>query len=195
MRKPSLFLVLVLIVDLFSSCAGVFYHSDSRASAAASNLMLNGSFENSTTTLDSTWTGVTDSAPVGWSLWVPTGSGKGTNKTANIKIDVGTAHEGTRSMLFDAFATSRISINQGVTSVIPGKSYRLKVWLKTDNVTGQGAYFRTQYYNTAKVGDGPSSPKITGTQDWSLQQVLLTMPANATKLVIEPFLETGKGVR
>ncbi|OME01437.1 hypothetical protein BSK64_21605 [Paenibacillus odorifer] len=193
MRKPSLFLVLVLIVDLFSSCGGVLYPSHSRASAAASNLMLNGSFENTTTALDSTWTGVTDAAPVGWSLWVPTGSGKGTNKTANIKIDAGTAHEGTRSMLFDAFATSRISINQGVTSVIPGKSYRLKVWLKTDNVTGQGAYFRTQYYNTAKVGDGPSSPKITGTQDWSMQQVLLTMPANATKLVIEPFLETGKG--
>ncbi|WHY20831.1 polysaccharide lyase family 8 super-sandwich domain-containing protein [Paenibacillus sp. G2S3] len=193
MRKSSLVLVLVLIVDLFSSCVGIHYNADGKASAAASNLILNGSFENTTSALNATWTGVTDSAPVGWSLWVPTGSGKGTNKTANIKIDAGTAHDGTRSMLFDAFSTSRISINQGVTSVIPGKSYRLKVWLKTDNVTGQGAYFRTQYYNTAKVGDGPSSPKITGTHDWTLQQVLLTMPANATKLVIEPFLETGKG--
>ncbi|MCZ8511099.1 polysaccharide lyase beta-sandwich domain-containing protein [Paenibacillus filicis] len=155
--------------------------------------MTNGSFEQTTSVLDANWSGVTSPAPAGWGLWIPTGSGKAPNQTVNVTLDPTQYHEGSKSILFDAFATSRVSVSQSVTSVTAGKSYRLKMWVKTDNVTGTGAYFRTQYYNTSKVGDGPASAKLLGTNDWTLQQVFMTIPAGVTRLVIEPFLETGKG--
>lgn len=191
MRKTSLVLALMLGIDLLSASNGSF--TAGVASAASTNLMLNGSFEETTSTVSGAWKGIADPIPVHWDLWIPTGSGKEPNKTATVKIDTEHSHEGKQSLLFDAFNTSRVSVKQVVTSLTAGKSYKLKLWLKTDNVSGQGVYFRTQYYNTAKVGDGPASEKWTGTRDWTMQQVVLTIPETTTKLTIEPFLETGKG--
>ncbi|NRF91647.1 hypothetical protein HQN89_11530 [Paenibacillus frigoriresistens] len=193
MRKVSMLVAVCLIFSLVGSYIPFYENAILKAEAAAVNQMTNGSFEQSTTTTDAAWSGVASPVPVGWGLWIPTGSGKAPNKTVNVMLDRATYHEGSKSILFDAFATSRVSVNQSVTTVTAGKSYRLKVWVKTENVTGIGAYFRTQYYNTSKVGDGPASAKLLGTKDWTLQQVFMTIPAGVTKLVIEPFLETGKG--
>lgn len=193
MRKVSMLLAVSLIFSMVGSHIPFYENAILKAEAAAVNQMTNGSFEQTTPTTDASWSGVTSPVPVGWGLWIPTGSGKAPNKTVNVMLDPTTYHEGSKSILFDAFATSRVSVNQSVTTVTAGKSYRLKVWVKTDNVTGAGAYFRTQYYNTSKVGDGPASAKLLGTKDWTLQQVFMTIPTGVTKLVIEPFLETGKG--
>ncbi|MDR6553364.1 polysaccharide lyase family 8 super-sandwich domain-containing protein [Paenibacillus qinlingensis] len=190
-KKVSMLLAVNLLWSLVASSAPFYESATKKAEAAAVNLMTNGSFEQAATTTDANWSSA--SAPVGWGLWIPTGSGKAPNKTVNVTLDNTTAHEGSKSVLVDAFATSRVSINQTVTSVAAGRSYRLKMWLKTENVTGTGAYFRTQFYNASKVGDGPSTPKLVGTNDWKMQQVFMTIPTNATKLVIEPFLETGMG--
>lgn len=193
MGKLSKLLSVSMISSLLLSSVPFYESAYPKAEAAAVNLMNNGGFEQTTTTPDASWNGIASPAPAGWGLWIPTGSGKAPNQTANISLDSTTYHEGSKSILFDAFATSRISVNQSVLTVAAGKSYRLKVWVKTENVTGTGAYFRTQFYNTSKVGDGPASAKLLGTKDWTLQQVFMTIPANVTKLVIEPFLETGKG--
>ncbi|CAH1213585.1 hypothetical protein PAECIP111891_03994 [Paenibacillus allorhizoplanae] len=190
-KKVSVLLAANLLFSVVASSVPFYESATNQAEAAAVNLMTNGSFEQATTATDANWTSV--NAPVGWGLWIPTGSGKAPNKTVNVTLDMAAAHEGSKSVLIDAFATSRVSINQTVTPVTAGKSYRLKMWLKTENVTGTGAYFRTQFYNASKVGDGPSTPKLLGTNDWKMQQVFMTIPTNATKLVIEPFLETGMG--
>jgi hyaluronate lyase len=192
-KKVSFLLTASLFLSVFASFTPYNESAINNAEAAAVNLMANGGFDQTTTTLDASWAGITTPAPVSWGLWIPTGSGKAPNKTANVALDLTTYHEGTKSLMFDAFATSRVSVNQSVTTVSAGKSYRLSMWVKTDNVVGTGAYFRTQYYNTSKVGDGPASPKLLGTNDWRLQQVFMTIPASTTKLVIEPFLETGTG--
>jgi len=192
-KKVSMLVLANLILNGATASPPFFVSATNRVEAASVNLMTNGGFEQTTTTLDANWSGVTTQAPSGWGLWIPTGSGKAPNKTVNVSLDHAVYHEGNSSILFDAFATSRVSVNQSVLTVVPGKSYRLKVWLKTDNVTGTGAYFRTQYYNTSKVRDGPASAKLLGTNDWTMQQVFMTIPSGVTKLVIEPFLETGKG--
>ncbi|MBA2938381.1 Ig-like domain-containing protein [Paenibacillus sp. CGMCC 1.16610] len=193
MGKMTKLLSVSMVSSLLVSFVPFYESAYPKAEAAAVNLLSNGGFEQTTTTLDASWNGITSLAPVGWGLWIPTGSGKAPNQTVNVSLDSTVFHEGSKSILFDAYATSRVSVNQSVLTVTPGKSYRLKVWVKTDNVTGTGAYFRTQYYNTSKVGDGPASAKLLGTKDWTMQQVFMTIPANVTKLVIEPFLETGKG--
>ncbi|MFD0693010.1 polysaccharide lyase family 8 super-sandwich domain-containing protein [Paenibacillus sp. GCM10027628] len=193
MRKVSMLVVVCLFFSMVATNISYYENAIESAEAATVNLMTNGSFEQTTTVPDASWNGVTSPAPSGWGLWIPTGSGKAPNKTVNVTLDSSTYHEGSKSILFDAFATSRVSVNQSVTTVTAGKSYRLKVWVKTDNVTGTGAYFRTQYYNTSKVGDGPASAKLLGTNDWTVQQVFMTIPAGVMRLVIEPFLETGKG--
>ncbi|MDR6882047.1 polysaccharide lyase family 8 super-sandwich domain-containing protein [Bacillus sp. 3255] len=193
MPRMSKLLSLSIVSSLLVSFVPFYESAYPKAQAAAVNLLNNGSFEQTTTTLDANWNGVTTPAPVGWGLWIPTGSGKAPNQTVRVSLDSTIYHEGSKSILFDAFATSRVSVNQSVLTVTPGKSYRLKVWVKTENVTGTGAYFRTQYYNTSKVGDGPASAKLLGTKDWTMQQVFMTIPSNVTKLVVEPFLETGKG--
>ncbi|MBE9918163.1 hyaluronate lyase [Paenibacillus donghaensis] len=167
--------------------------SSQKVQAEAANLVNNGGFEQTTATPDASWNGITSPASANWGLWIPTGSGKAPNQTAKVYLDTATYHEGQQSMAFDAFQTSRVSINQSVTKIAAGKSYRLKMWVKTESVIGTGAYFRTQFYNTSKVGDGPVSAQLLGTNDWTLQQVYMTIPSGVTKLVIEPFLETGTG--
>lgn len=186
-------LTIAMAADLWVAAIGTVGLGAGKAEATAFNLMQNGSFEQTTSAVTGAWVGVAQPIPVNWSVWIPTGSGKEPNKTTTVKIDTQQAYEGNQSLLFDAFTTSRVSVNQAVTSVLPGKSYRLSMWMKTDGVAGQGAYFRTQFYNTAKVGDGPATAKLTGTRDWTRQQVVLTVPDSATKLTVEPFLETGTG--
>lgn len=191
MRKISVLLAVSMFLFLVSP--GNFGVSDQTARAESVNLMDNGGFEQTASAPDASWSGVASPAPAYWALWIPTGSGKAPNQTARVYLDSATHHEGNQSIAFDAFETSRVSVNQKVTKIAAGKSYKLSMWVKTENVIGTGAYFRTQFYNTSKVGDGPASAKLLGTNDWTLQQVYMTIPAGVTKLVIEPFLETGTG--
>lgn len=163
------------------------------ATAETANLMDNGGFEQTASAPDASWNGIASPAPADWAVWIPSGSGKDPGKTVNVFLDSAVHHEGKQSMAFDALQTSRVSVNQKATKIAAGKSYKLSMWVKTENVAGTGAYFRTQYYNSSKVGDGPASNKLLGTNDWTLQQVYMTIPSGVTKLVIEPFLETGTG--
>lgn len=157
------------------------------AEETLTNLIPNGGFETTVTTTRNKWTNNIEPAG-GWSEWFASGSGK-------LTVDSAVAREGGKSVRIDHDASSRTALNITVP-VTPGQRYKLGAWIKTDNaVTSGGVFARTQYLDAAnkKVGDGPATAKLSGTNDWTLREAFMTVPAGATKLKIEPFFETGTG--
>ncbi|EJW17743.1 S-layer homology domain-containing protein [Paenibacillus alvei] len=190
-RILSLLLVVTIVVTFLPVSTGI------AMSSHVDNLFPNGDFE-STVAPSGTWTQYTDTnpAPVNWDTWIPVGSGKPTGRTVSVTVATYDSYSGQQSMLIDASGTSRVSIN-AKAPVESGKSYRLQVWYKTENIAGgNGAYFRTSVLNASntKLIDGPTSTKVYGTNDWTMQQVFITVPAGGAKFFVELFLEncTGK---
>ncbi|WP_374015989.1 polysaccharide lyase family 8 super-sandwich domain-containing protein [Paenibacillus thiaminolyticus] len=202
-RILSLLLVVTIAVTLLPVGTGVAMSSDAdnwrqdMNVFADVNLVPNGDFE-MTAAPSGTWIQYTDTnpVPVHWDTWIPVGSGKPPKKTVNVTVDTSTYYSGQQSMLIDASYTSRVSIH-AKAPVESGKSYRLQVWYKTENIAGgSGAYFRTSVLNAsnAKLIDGPGSTKVYGTNDWRMQQVFITVPTGGAKFFVELFFEncTGK---
>ncbi|WP_195575016.1 polysaccharide lyase family 8 super-sandwich domain-containing protein [Paenibacillus sp. 1001270B_150601_E10] len=163
---------------------------------ASANLVPNGDFE-TTEAANGTWVQYTDMnpVPVSWDTWIPIGSGKPANRTVTLTLDKDTQYRGEQSILIDAFKTSRVSLNVKAP-VEAGKSYRLQVWYKTENIEGgSGVYYRTSVQNSSgsKLTDGPGSSKVYGTNDWTMQQVFITVPSEGAKFFIEMFLENATG--
>ncbi|MDQ1914819.1 polysaccharide lyase family 8 super-sandwich domain-containing protein [Paenibacillus sp. GD4] len=154
--------------------------------AEETNLISNGGFETTVTTTRNKWVGNIE--PVGWTEWYASGSGKAA-------IDRTIVHEGSNSVRIEHASASRTAIS-GTFTVTPGQRYKLGIWIKTDNVVAaNGVFARTQYLDSSgkKVGDGPATAKLSGTNDWILKETFMTIPAGAAKLKIEPFFETGTG--
>lgn len=186
----SLLLVVAIVVTFLPVGTGVAMSSN------VANLFPNGDFE-STAAPSGTWTQYTDTnpVPVNWDTWIPVGSGKPTGRTVSVTVATYHSYSGQQSMLIDASGTSRVSIN-AKAPVDAGKSYRLQVWYKTENIAGgSGAYFRTSVLNPSntKLIDGPTSTKVYGTNDWAMQQAFITVPAGGTKFFVELFLENSTG--
>lgn len=186
----SLLLAVAIVVTFLPVGTGVAMSSN------VANLFPNGDFE-STAAPSGTWTQYTDTnpAPVNWDTWIPVGSGKPAGRTVSVTVATYDSYSGQQSMLIDASGTSRVSIN-AKAPVDAGKSYRLQVWYKTENIAGgSGAYFRTSVLNPSntKLIDGPTSTKVYGTNDWAMQQAFITVPAGGTKFFVELFLENSTG--
>lgn len=149
------------------------------------NFIENGGFE--TTTSNSRWTN--NIGPDNWDVWIPSG-----NPVLTIDSDV--YHEGGNSISINASETSRADVLQDVP-VKSGQNYQLSFLFKTENIEASwgGLFVRTQYldHNGKKVSDGPSTEKIKGSHDWSLQEINLAIPIEASKLRIELFFETATG--
>jgi hyaluronate lyase len=150
------------------------------------NFAPNGSFEETIKTNRNVWTNNIE--PVGWSEWFPSGKPQAT-------VDQTVYYNGKQSILLESVTTGRAALTTTAT-ITPGKSYRLGIWIKTDQVvSSNGIFLRTQYVDGSgrKVGDGPKTEKLTGTNNWTLREIIFTAPSNAKKLKIEPFFETGTG--
>ncbi|WP_409341700.1 polysaccharide lyase family 8 super-sandwich domain-containing protein [Paenibacillus sp. MBLB4367] len=191
MRKKTAFVAAVTL--LFGTCSpavpgSVFsVNAVKAAEEAQTNLMPNGGFESTVTTTRNKWTNNIEPAG-GWGEWFASGSGK-------VTVDTAVYHEGSKSVRIDHDASSRTALNITVP-VTPGQRYKLGAWIKTDNAVSSGGVFaRTQYLDSAgkKVGDGPATAKLSGTNDWTQREALMSIPAGATKLKVEPFFETGTG--
>lgn len=197
-RLLSLLLVAAMLAAFMpvgSDVAMALETGDSQATSVI-NLFPNGDFE-LTAAPSGTWTQYTDTnpAPVNWDTWIPVGSGKPTGRTVSVTMDTYNHYSGQQSLLIDASKTSRVSIN-AKAPVEAGKSYRLQVWYKTENVAGgSGVYFRSSMLNSsgAKITDGPTSTKVYGTNDWTMQQVFITVPAGGAKYFVELFFENSTG--
>ncbi|WP_052737705.1 polysaccharide lyase family 8 super-sandwich domain-containing protein [Bacillus sp. SA1-12] len=149
------------------------------------NLIQNGGFE--TTTSNSKWSN--NIGPENWDVWIPSGN-------PELTIDSNEYHEGNHSISINATETSRADVLQDV-AVNPDQNYQLSFWFKTENIEASwgGLFVRTQYLdsNGKKVSDGPSTEKIKGSHDWSLQEINLAIPKSASKLRVELFFETATG--
>ncbi|WP_121613530.1 polysaccharide lyase family 8 super-sandwich domain-containing protein [Mesobacillus foraminis] len=149
------------------------------------NLIQNGRFE--TTINNSKWTN--NIGPENWDVWIPNGN-------PVLAMDSQVYHEGSKSISISASETSRADVLQDVV-VKSGQNYQLSFWTKTENIEASwgGLFVRIQYLDSSgkKVADGPSTEKIKGSHDWSLQEIDLTVPMGASKLRIELFFETATG--
>ncbi|MFE5322068.1 polysaccharide lyase family 8 super-sandwich domain-containing protein [Paenibacillus sp. NPDC056579] len=190
MRKQAA--VIAACAVLFGTLPAVtdvpFYvNAVNAAEEEQANLIPNGGFESTTTTTRNKWTGNIEPTG-GWAEWFASGSGK-------LTVDTAVARAGGKSVRIDHDASSRTALNITVP-VTAGQRYKLGIWIKTDNaVTAGGVFARTQYLDSTgkKVGDGPATVKLSGTNDWTLREVFMTVPAGVSKLKIEPFFETGTG--
>lgn len=157
------------------------------SSEAAVNIVTNGGFEDTHVTTRNKWTGNVE--PVGWTEWYASGSLKASVETA-------VYHEGGHSLKLQSTSGGRGAVSVTV-SVTPGQFYKLRVWMKTDNIqsTEGGVFTRAQFLDAAgkRVGNLQYTDSLTGTQDWVMKGNLLQVPSNASQLKIEPFYETGTG--
>lgn len=136
--------------------------------------------------------------PVAWDDY---GFGTGSN-AGNLQIEVTDAefYEGSKSVHFSTQDSNvRINIAAGVDSIDYTKEYKLRMWVKTKDVTGTGFYARSQIKVGGKntnLGDGH---KLKGTNDWTLYELPYSnVPevAGSTKsgpISIEVFAEKMTG--
>jgi len=139
-------------------------------SVVQDNLIENGSFE-----------AEQDQAkPVGWSYAVSSGSAVQYIKSGVAGEEV---HRGTHAVALKGNVSSDrwFVINNNLPAVEAGKSYRLSVWLKTDNFGLNGAACLTfNYLDQSGGGSGmPGAPSavVTGTKGWGQMSVEFTVPS------------------
>jgi hyaluronate lyase len=97
------------------------------------NFAPNGSFEETIKTNRNVWTNNIE--PVGWSEWFPSGKPQAT-------VDQTVYYNGKQSILLESVTTGRAALTTTAT-ITPGKSYRLGIWIKTDQVVSSNGIFFT----------------------------------------------------
>jgi hypothetical protein len=152
------------------------------SASAGSGLLLNGGYEE----LNG------GGLPLHWATWVSSG-------TPSFASDNAVYAEGTKSLRISASAASRGTAYQ-VVPLQPsqkGKTYRLRQWIRTENVTGAGAFSRIFLTNAsgARVGNLIELRKLTGTNGWTLTEGTVAVPNddNVAGIKVENFFETGTG--
>jgi len=150
------------------------------------NLVPNGGFETVVPTTDNSW--IDGMKPEGWGAWLAL-------QKAEVSVTDAVYHSGAYSVQIKQKSGDRtgLSINVPISA---GGNYKLSAWIKTEDVVSSGGVFvRTNYYKTSdeKLDSGPMTNKMSGTNDWTLQETILAVPAEARDVRLEPFFETGSG--
>lgn len=160
----------------------------------AVNLVPNGDFETISSIKNASW--VNGVQPEGWGIWLASGSGK-----ASVSESV--YQSGSHAVQIEHVDNARTGLTINVP-IAGGEIYTFGARIKTDNVVSSGGVFvRTQFYKKVKgldgsasdekISDGPSTAKLSGTNDWTLYEAVAAAPQDAKYMRIEPFFETGKG--
>ena len=135
--------------------------------------------------------------PVAWdSIGFGTGSYEGNTQ---LEVTDAEAYEGSHSIHVSTQDNkTRISMNAKIKDLDFTKGYKLRMWVKTKDVTGTGFYARSQAVldKYTNLGDGH---KLRGTNDWTLYELsYLNLPDLAKDktsgdLTIEMFAEKMTG--
>lgn len=169
--------------------------SAQEAGEAEDNLVPNGGFEHVAFTGNASW--VNGIQPQGWGAWLAKGQGR-------VSVTDAVYYSGAYAVQIEHLgADDRTGLSLDVP-IDGGKPYEFSARMKTvDVVSNGGVFVRTNFYKSIagldgstkseKIGDGPSTAKLAGTNDWSLKEAVLTAPAEARYVRIEPFFETGTG--
>jgi len=108
--------------------------------------------------------------PVAWNDY---GFGTGAN-AGDLQIEVTDTefYEGSKSVHFSTQDSNvRLNIAAKVDSIDYTKEYKLRMWVKTKDITGTGFYARSQIKvngSNTNLGDGH---KLRGTNDWTLYEL------------------------
>ncbi len=169
--------------------------SMAKASDTGDNLVPNGGFELVGLTGNPSW--VDGIEPQGWGAWLAKGQGR-------LSVSDAVYYSGAYSVQIEHLsADDRTGLSLDVP-ITGGDTYEFSARIKTADVVSSGGVFvRTNFYKSIagldgstrneKVGDGPSTAKLDGTNDWTLKEAVLSAPAEAKYVRIEPFFETGSG--
>ncbi|MFD3258140.1 polysaccharide lyase family 8 super-sandwich domain-containing protein [Paenibacillus lentus] len=166
-----------------------------KASDTGDNLVPNGGFENVVFTGNASWAdGI---QPQGWGAWLAKGHGR-------VSATDAVYYSGAYSVQIEHLsADDRTGLSLDVP-IAGGITYEFSARIKTADVVSSGGVFvRKNFYKSIagldgstkneKVGDGPSTAKLDGTNNWTLKEAVLSAPAEAKYVRIEPFFETGAG--
>ncbi|GIP39338.1 hypothetical protein J31TS4_26180 [Paenibacillus sp. J31TS4] len=179
-RTISGMLVLLMVAGLVPAGGA----APRTAKAASANLLANGDFEQTGKASD--WAGGVSSAS--WTRYLFTG-------TPVFAVDEAVAHGGSRSVRLEASAPARATVYQQTVEVVPGKTYRVSGWMKTEMSAGKGLV-RVQVGRTSGGNLLVNTAEASGSTDWLYFERNVTIPDNATSpawLKVEAFLENGTG--
>ncbi|THF84678.1 Ig-like domain-containing protein [Cohnella fermenti] len=146
--------------------------------------LVNGGFEAVTSGSADKWT---DRSADGW-----------TNVTffdqsvPTVTVDETIAHTGSRSLRISASPQGKATVSQMTTTVSGGEVYRIGGWIKTSGVTNR-AFLRTMFTDAGGVSSSFLTASVTGTRDWTYVEHDVTAPANAVKLEVSAYYDTGAG--
>ncbi|MYL60785.1 hypothetical protein GLW20_25100 [Virgibacillus halodenitrificans] len=176
MRRAGFFMVAVLVFYL------VIFNGNEQANAKESTGVENSGFE-LTAQKEANWD---DTRAIGWNVWKPTG-----NPTVYVTNE--NFHSGSYALKIAATKEGRAAVSQDV-QVEGGQTYKFSAWIKTENVTSeQGARLRATYYTGNTQLDLIYSSKVTGTNDWTYIEEIITPPKNVDRIRVQNFLERGTG--
>lgn len=154
--------------------------------SAPGNLVLNGGFEETQEGAAGWLNGI---QPSHWGHWIAAG-------TPMLAVDEEIKRSGERSVRLEgpAGTTSRAAVSQPIPVEV-GKTYRISGWVRTQEVSN-AALIRFQMRREGTSNLLIHVGTLSGTNDWTYMERLLTVPDNAAlpaRLAIEMFLETGSG--
>ncbi|WP_238403427.1 DUF7594 domain-containing protein [Paenibacillus mesophilus] len=177
-RLSSRQIAIAVIVSLLIGCIPVGFAEAETVIPEGTNVLANGDFENTANGL-----------PANWNKWIASG-------TPMYSADNAVYKSGSRSIRIESASTARSSFNQTV-NVEQNQSYRLSVWVKTDNIVSsdKGVVLRYQFFNSAgtKIGTDSFAGARKGTADWGQISQKVTVPAGATRILFELFLWNASG--
>lgn len=174
-------MILAIILVFQTILVSISSVSQVLAETSEENLLKNGSYEE-----------VENGLPTNWSTYTFNGN-------PSYEVDETTVKDGQYSIKISATESSRGTLYQTIlfNEEQKGKSYTLKQWIKTENLTGTGAFVRLFLVNKdgARVSDLFSTKAIKGTTDWTLVETTVNVPNNedVAGIKIENFYETGTG--
>lgn len=192
-KRMSVVLIVGMLLQVLIP-AGLLMTKVSADGGAGDNLVPNGGFEDVVHTTDASWIG--GLKPNGWGAWLASKNGK-------VSVTDAVYHSGAYSVQIEHTGSDRTGLSINVPVSEEG-NYKLSAWIRTQDVVSSGGVFvRTNFYRSVngmdgatkddKLGDGPVTSKMAGTHDWTLQQVVVPVPAGARYVRLEPFFETGTG--
>jgi hypothetical protein len=157
------------------------------AGAWAENLLVNPGFEGQVGP---------DGVPEGWALaWEHTHSNdpaKTIKQRPDFALDEAVRHSGRRSVRMGVRrAQDDALLRQVVKNLPPGKKfYRLKAWIKTDNITGGDARLTVAFYSSQNkwVSANYNLIRVDKTQDWTLHVALFEAPDGAADMRVGLWL-------
>ncbi|HBM80518.1 MAG TPA: hypothetical protein DD426_06745, partial [Clostridiaceae bacterium] len=158
---------------------------------AAKNIVANPGFEDTYTDDNGTL------LASGWSAWTAPGQ-----TPFNVSLDSANKHSGNYSAKISSDANTRGAYTQNNVPALAGKTYKFSAYVKTENIVkansgDKGADIRVCMWKSG--GGDAASPvflaptTLTGNNDWTLLEKVITIPENATAVGIQCYIGVAKG--